>query len=82
MVNAPAGRPSSSLHFVVGEMSGKLDQILLSLNPRLEALERSDTNHDQRITALEVWQGRALGGGGVILFLVTSWEVISHVIKR
>lgn len=70
-----AGRPSNSLHYAVGELSGKVDAIRLDLMPRL-------TDVEQRVTTLEQWQWRSIGGGGVILFLVGSWEVIQHVIRR
>ena len=76
------GRPSSSLHYAVGELSGKLDGILSALEPRIKALESADTALDHRVTDLEVWRGRALGGGGVILFLVTSWELVRYVYHR
>jgi hypothetical protein len=77
----PAGRPSSSLHFVVGEMSGKLDQIMASLLPQLQALREADTDHDNRIGALEVWQARLIGGGTLLVFLITSWEIVRYVVK-
>lgn len=82
----PPGRPSSSLHFAVGELSGKVDQILTTILPQLEAerklREAGDAGLDARVTDLEVWRWRAAGGGGVILFLVGSWEVWQHVIRR
>lgn len=73
MQDATAGRPSNSLHFKVGEMSGKLDQIILTLLPQL-------TDHDARITSLETKINWIWGGGGVIVFLITSWEVIRVLI--
>lgn len=68
---ASAGRPSASLHFAVGEMSGKLDQLLLTLLPQLQAL-------DTRVSSLETWQGRMLGGGAVIVFIITALEAVPY----
>lgn len=76
------GRPSSSLHYAVGELSGKLDGILLRLEPRIGSLEAAGEALDHRVTDLEVWRGRAVGGGGVILFLFTTYEVWRNVIQR
>lgn len=74
--SSPPGRPSSSLHFVVGEMNGKLDQLMASLLPQLQALREADKSQDERIGRLEVWQARIIGGGGVVVFLISAWEVI------
>lgn len=81
-MSTTVGRPSASLHFAVGELKGSVEAIRLELMPRLRDLESGHDKHDQRITDLEIWRGRAIGGGGVILFLVTSWEVVQHVIRR
>jgi hypothetical protein len=66
-----AGRPSASLHFAVGEMSGKLDNLTALLVPQL-------ADHETRIGALEVWQGRLLGGGAVIVLIITALEAIPY----
>lgn len=76
------GRPSSTLHYVVGEMNGKLDQLMATLIPQLSALRDTDSDHNRRIQKLEVWQARILGGGAVVLFLITSSEVIRYVILK
>lgn len=74
--SSPPGRPSASLHFVVGEMNGKLDQLMASLLPQLQALREADKDHEDRIGKLEVWQARIIGGGGMVVFLISAWEVI------
>lgn len=79
---ATAGRPSASLHYAVGELSGKLDMILASVNPRILALEDTAKGMDQRVTTLEQFRWQAIGGGGVILFIVGSWELVRYVIHR
>lgn len=76
-----AGRPSSSLHFVVGEMNGKLDQLLTSILPQLNALRLVDEGHDQRIYAIELRLSRFVGGGMVLIFLVGAWEFFRYVIQ-
>lgn len=78
---AGPGRPSSSLHFVVGEMNGKLDQLMASLMPQLASLVAADDALDVRVAALEVWQGRLLGGMALVVFLVSGWEVVRYVVK-
>jgi len=77
-----SGRPSVSLHYVVGEMNGKLDQLMAAIMPQLVSLREADHSHDQRLQALEVWQARIIGGGAVVLFLVTSWETVRYVLKH
>lgn len=69
------GRPSSSLHFQMGEMKGALDIILQNVIGNKTEL----AGHDTRITRLEVWQGRLLGGGSVIVFLFGGLEVFRYV---
>jgi hypothetical protein len=71
----PQGRPSSSLHQAVGEVSGKLDVIMLTVMPQVREL-------DTRVTALESWQWRILGGGAVIGFIFTTYEVWHNVLPR
>lgn len=65
------GRPSNSLHYAVGEISGKLDQLLVQLLPTL-------TDHETRIGNIEVRQARMLGGGAVIVFLITALEAVPY----
>lgn len=76
------GRPSNSLHFVVGEMSGKLDHLVTALMPQIEALKVADQGLDSRVSSLEMSRGRMLGGSSVVVFLVTSWEVVRYVLHR
>ena len=75
----PRGRPSSSLHFVVGEMNGKLDQLMASLLPQLQSLREADASLDGRVKSLERGQWVVVGGGSIIVFLVGAWEVIRVV---
>jgi hypothetical protein len=75
------GRPSSSLHFVVGEMNGKLDQLLTSILPQLNALRLVDEALDSRIYAVELRMSQFMGGGMVIIFLIGAWEFFRYVIQ-
>lgn len=70
-----SGRPSSSLHFMVGQISGKLDAILLDVTPRIQALEG-------RVGGVErkVWY--VTGASGVILVLLSSLEVLRYAVHR
>lgn len=77
-----SGRPSASLHYVVGEMNGKLDQLMAAILPQLASLRETDHDHSQRIQKLEIWQGRMLGGGAVVLFFITSWETLKYVLLK
>lgn len=70
--NAPAGRPSNSLHYAVGEISGKLDQLMALLLPQL-------SDHETRIASIEVTQARMIGGGAVIVFVITALEAVPYV---
>jgi hypothetical protein len=79
-LTASPGRPPNSLHFVVGEINGKLDQLILTLTPKLQELAAADEALDTRVTQLEIWQGRMLGAGSLVVFIVTAWEVIRYVI--
>lgn len=72
------GRPSNTLHFIVGEMSGKLDQVL---NIAMDERKRW-ADLDDRVGSLEVWRGRILGGGAVIVFLFGSVEALRYVSGR
>lgn len=77
---SPPGRPSSSLHFAVGELSGKLDQILGTILPQLAALQSADASLDLRLKSVEVWQARMMGGVVVITGLIGAWELIKFII--
>ncbi len=74
------GRPSNSLHFVVGEMNGKLDQLLASILPQLQALREADSSLETRLVVVERNQWMQLGGAGILIFLVTGWEVIRYIL--
>lgn len=76
----PRGRPSSSLHFVVGEMNGKLDQLMASLLPQLQSLREADASLDGRVKSLERGQWLVVGGGSIIVFLIGAWEVVRVII--
>lgn len=69
---ATPGRPSNSLHFVVGEMSGKLDQVLSTL-----LTDRTRVDHiEGRLTRVERWQWRVVGGGTILVFLISVAEAL------
>jgi hypothetical protein len=70
------GRPSTSLHFAVGEINGKIDQMIAQLLPQLQALRDADDSLGGRVTSLERGQWLVTGGGVIIVFLVTAWEII------
>lgn len=75
------GRPSSSLHFVVGEMNGKLDQLLVTILPQLNQLRLTDEGLDNRLYSVEIKLSRYAGGGMVIIFLIGAWEFFANVIQ-
>lgn len=75
------GRPSNSLHFSIGEISGKLDQLLINVLPRLTNLEEADQMLEGRIAGIEKWQARLIGGGAVVVFLFTGFEVFRYVLQ-
>jgi len=75
------GRPPNSLHYAIGEMSGKLDQLVANLNPRLVRLEDCQVELDGKIDALHAWKSKATGATAVIVFIITSLEVIRYVIQ-
>jgi hypothetical protein len=77
---APVGRPSSSLHFAVGEISGKLDQLLVTFLPEITQLKQADDALDNRVSIVELKLSRFAGGGMVILFFIGAWEFIRYVI--
>jgi hypothetical protein len=67
------GRPSNSLHFVVGEMSGKLDQVLSAILLDRRRVEEIDA----RLGRVERWQWRVIGGVSVVVFIggiVEAWH--------
>ena len=83
-----AGRPSSSLHFVVGEMSGKLDQIMGTILPQLADLRAADVELSSRMTTLETlvnrWQYGFLGFisiGGVLWAILEKAPTILTLVK-
>lgn len=82
MSSTPAtlGRPSNTLHYAVGEISGKLDQVIAHLIPRLSDLETSHAALEVRVGANEKVLARFMGGGAVIVFLISAYEVIRYVI--
>ncbi|WP_420381684.1 hypothetical protein [Novosphingobium sp.] len=64
-------------------MNGKLDQLMATLLPQLASLRETDHDHNNRIRKLEVWQGRTLGGGAVIVFLIVPFmEIVRYVILK
>ena len=75
------GRPSNSLHYSVGEISGKLDQLLINLLPRLTDLEQADQVLEGRMAGVEKWQARLIGGGTVLVSLFTGFEVLRYVLQ-
>lgn len=74
-------RPPHSLHYALGEVSGKLDQLLVNLLPRLTNLEQADQMLEGRIDGIEKWQARLIGGGTVVVFLFTGFEVLRYVLQ-
>lgn len=80
MQPAAPGRPSNSLHFIVGEMSGKLDQVLTALLDDRERVRKGFAEHDRRLTVLEGWRWKLVGGGSLIVLVLGSteaWRFIS-----
>lgn len=73
------GRPSNSLHFVVGEMNGKLDQLIANLLPQLQSIQSEASSLEARVVVLEELKWRAAGAGAVVVFLITAWEIIRYV---
>lgn len=61
-------------------MNGKLDQLMASLLPQLQGLRDADSALDVRVSALERGQWLVTGGGVLIVFLVSAWEIIRVVI--
>lgn len=75
----PSGRPTNSLHYAVGEVSGKLDQIMALLLPRLSTIEANHAALEVRVGSNERTLARGIGGGAVVVFLITAYEVIRYV---
>ncbi len=69
------GRPTNSLVFLVGEMNGKLDNLIFAM----PALNRRVDDVENEVSKIKVLLARGMGGGGVILFLITSWELLRYV---
>lgn len=78
--DASAGRPSSSLHFAVGEINGKMDQLIASILPQFTALREADQALDVRVTALEKGQWLVVGGGTLLVFIVSAWEIVRVIL--
>ncbi len=80
-----AGRPSSSLHFAVGEMSGKLDQIMATILPQIADLKAMDAALDNRLSTLErdkwVFLGVIAAGGALWAVLQTYGSTLVTLIK-
>lgn len=85
-----AGRPSSSLHFVVGEMSGKLDQLMGTLTLQLASLRETDLLLSGRIDRLdevvttfvprgEISQGEVRLGDRVTALETDKWKLVGFV---
>lgn len=78
--SASQGRPSASLHYAVGELSGKMDQLLLTLLPQLHELKANDEAIGLRVDGVEAKLQWLYGAGAVVVFIITSMEVIRYVI--
>lgn len=72
MADSISGRPSSSLHQAVGELSGKMDTLLTIIHPQIQQL-------DKRVTVLESFRWQAIGGSVVVGFLLSVYEVYHNV---
>lgn len=77
---ASAGRPSSSLHFVVGEINGKMDQLIASLLPQLITINANHEALEVRVDNLEGSIQYVKGGAALLVFIVTAWEIIRVLI--
>ena len=75
----PQGRPSNSLHYAVGEISGKLDQVMALLLPRLSTIEADHAALEVRVSSNEKVLARFMGGGGILIILIPAFEVIKYV---
>lgn len=76
LATAPSpGRPSSGLHYIVGKIDGKMDQLLVMWTEQREEF----TGIKARVAKLESWQSRIMGGGAALTLLVTATEIIRYV---
>jgi hypothetical protein len=76
---SPAGRPSASLHYAVGELSGKVDQILLTIIPQINDLKAADQSLSNRVTSLERLQWGFYGVVSIGGVLWAIFEKLPHV---
>lgn len=65
------GRPPATLTLLVGQIDGKLDQIIASLVPQVN-------DQEDRIRDLEVWRGYSKGGMAALLSLVAIMEAMRY----
>lgn len=65
------GRPPSSLTLLVGQIDGKLDQLLANLVPQVN-------DQEDRIRDLEVWRGWTKGGGAALFSLIAVMEALRY----
>ena len=81
---APPGRPSNSLHYAVGEISGKLDQVIAHLLPRFHSIEEVQASHHERLVGLETfrttWLARSSLLAGVFVFITVVVQGVLHVL--
>jgi hypothetical protein len=75
-----SGRPSASLHYAVGEINGKLDQLMVAILPQLQALTQADDAMGMRLDVLENKLSWLYGAGAVVVFLIGAWEVVRVVV--
>lgn len=80
MTTPALGRPSNSLHFVVGEINGKMDQLLASILPQLQSIKQDHSSLEARVVVLEAGRWQLIGAGSVVVFIITAWEVIRYVV--
>lgn len=74
------GRPSTSLHYAVGEINGKLDQLIASLIPQLNTIVANHDALEVRVGAVERRIAWAWGAGAVVVFAITAWETIRVIV--
>lgn len=60
------GAQSLDWPIMLGQIDGKLDLLL-------------EQDLVGRVAKLERWRSQVHGGGAVILFLISVWEILSHV---
>lgn len=71
--------PTHSVFYVIGEVNGKLDQLITTLLPQLSTLAASDEAILVRVSALENKHSWLVGVGAAVAFIITAWEVIRVV---